>query len=698
MANKYKYLPLLATPGIDKDNTSLRTVHYTDGSNIRFYDGLPRKLGGNAAITFDNSNSIRGYIRTIYSQRIDDQIHTLIGTNTCLYTLVGTTLTNITPLVTSTTALGNNPLASHYQTLGASPVTTVSGSATLTIASTAHVLVAGDVVTLAGAATTNGVPDTEINAAHIVRSTATNSYTIMVSTTATSSGSGGGAGVTEASKVVTVTQNAHGFTNGDRILMAGVGAGGGATGGIPDADFNKEHIIRNKTTNTYDIVVATTATASETDGGAAVTVRGQIAAGNANGGAGIGFGMWRFGTGKFGIARVSTANIVQPRIWSFTRYGANVLMSPGGQTGVYSWGGDTEVAPALLTNAPTAVEYVFQSQNIIATLGQGGVENRVKWSDQGFSTVWTGTSQNQASDDDIEGADQFISHASARNGEILFTDGRQMVLMQYVGRPLVWKFTLIELPDGLIGRNARISVNGVVYWMGNNNFWEYNGGVIRPLQSNSETGHNYVRRHVFDDINTGQKSKCFAWYNPLWDELNFHYPSANSNEPDKVVRYSLSEKHFTPDDSDRSAAESPLVSSTYPRLAGTNNSIYRHDFGVNNNGSALDWSLTFPLLQIGNDLTEVGGIIPDSTQTGSILLTVKGLPYAQSASTSYAQNDGTADTTSSNFTITPTTGRIGLGIESRCLEVALSQSSVTDGDWIMGQWNVEVARGSERTQ
>lgn len=698
MANKYKYLPLLATPGIDKDNTSLRTVHYTDGANIRFYDGVPRKRGGNSAITFDGSRTIRGYVRTIYSQKIDGQIHTLIGTNTCLYTLVGTTLTNITPLVTATTTLGNNPLTSHYQTLANNPITTVNGSSTLTIASTSHVLVAGDVVTLSGAATTNGVPDTEINASHIVRSTATNSYTIQVTTSASSSGSGGGAGVVEASKVVTVAHNAHGFSNGDRIKMASVGAGGGVTGGIPDADFNKEHIIRNKSTNAYDIVVATTATALESDGGAGVTVQGQIAAGNANGGAGIGYGMGKFGTGRFGVSRTSSANIIYPRIWSFTRYGANVLMTPGGQTGVYTWDGDTDIAPTLVTNAPTAVEYVFQSQNIVATLGQGAAENRVKWSDQGASTTWTSTTQNQAGEDDIEGADRFISHASARNGEVLFTEGRQMVLMQYVGRPLVWKFTLIDLPDGLIARNARISVNGVVYWMGNNNLWEYNGGVIRPIQSNSATGHNYVRRHIFSDINTGQKSKCFAWYNPLWNELNFHYPSANSSEPDKVVIYSLSELHLTPDDSDRSAAESPLVSSTYPRLAGTDNALYRHDYGVNDNGAALDWSLTFPLLQIGQDLTEVGGIIPDSTQTGSITATVKGYPYSQSASTFYAQNDGTADTTTSSFTITPTTGRIGLGIEARCIEVTLSQSSVTDGDWIMGQWNVEVARGSERTQ
>ena len=374
-------------------------------------------------------------------------------------------------------------------------------------------------------------------------------------------------------------------------------------------------------------------------------------------------------------------------------------MTAGSQTGVYSWDGDTSIAPTLLTNAPTAVNYVFESKNIIITMGDSDTDNRLKWSDQGASTTWTATDQNQAGDDDIEGADKFISHATVRNGELVFTNGRKLLLFEYIGRPLIWRRTLIEAPDSLIAQNARVSVNGVVYWMGLNNLWEYNGGIIRPIRSNSETGHNYVRRYIFSDLNDAQQSKSFAWYNALWNEVWFHWPSSGSNECDRVVRYSLSEGHFvTDEDFNRTAAEYPFISQTYPKLCGADNVIYRHELGLNDDASTLDWSLSFPLLQVGNDLVEIGGVIPDSTQTGDISMNVSGLPYPQSANIQYAQTTGIAGVSASNFTVSPSTGRIGLGIESRDIQVNLSQSGVTDGDWILGRWNIEVAKGSERTQ
>ena len=696
MANRNKYLPILARTGVDKDNTNLQTQHYTDASRIRFYNGLPRKLGGNLALNIDNDNTVEGCIRSIYSQKIGGKIYTMIGTHTRLYALVGTELTNITPLVTSTTAIANS-IDTYYQTLGSNPAATTSGSANVVITSTAHVLRVGDIVTLSGfSGALNNIPDTELNSDHIVRAATTNTYTITVSTAANATGSGGGASVVEALPRLLINHTAHGFANGDRIKLAAATA----TGGIGASEINAEHIILNVATNSYDIIVTTTATSSVTGGGgASTTVQGQIASGNCDGGAGIGYGMGRYGAGLYGASKTSSNNITVPRIWQFDRYGNNVIMTAGDQTGLYSWDGTTTVAPTLLTNAPTAINYVFESNNIIVTFGDSDVDNRIKWSDQGASTVWTSTNINQAGDDDIEGADKFISHATARNGELLFTAGRKIVLMQYIGRPLVWSFTTIEAPDALIAPNARVSVNGIVYIMGNNNLWEYNGGVIRPLQSNSDTGHNYLRRYIFNDINTAQKSKCFCWYNPIWDEVWFHYPSSGSTEPDRVVRWSRSERHLTPDENySRSAAESPVINNVYPRLAGVtgDNKIYKQEQGVTDNGSALDWSLTFPSLQVGSDLVDIGEMIPDSTQTGDIGVVIEGKAYPQSSSSIYSGNTGTVSATSSSYTVSPTTERLSLNLQARTVDITISQTGETNGDWIMGRWNIGLTRGSER--
>lgn len=689
MANKCKYLPLRARAGVDKDNTSLYTQHYTDATGVRFYDGLPRKLGGNVEFTFTGGSTISDCPRTIYSQNLSTRIATLIGTFERLYVNIGGDLVNITPLETGTTAIANS-LDTNYRTLGSNPAAMVNGSATVTITSTAHKLQAGDIVDLSGfSGTINGIPSAELNASHIVRTTTVNAYTIQVSTAANATGSGGGASVVEATSIITVNQAAHGYANGDRIKIASAAT----TGGIPNTEINAEHIIRNVTTNTYDIYLTTQATSSVTGGGGAgTTVQGQIAPGNCDGGAGIGYGMGRYGVGRYGTSKTSSNNITRPRIWSFAPYGNNVVMTPGGQTGSYMWTGSTATAPAPITNAPTTIDYIFESNNIVVTLSG----RTVQWCDQGQITVWTSSFQNQAGDDDVEGSGAFVAHATARNGEILFTNGPRLFLMQYVGRPLVWAFTPIDIPDGIIAQNACVSVNGIVYWMGNNNLWRYNGGIVEPIPSNSETGHNYTRRYMFGDINTAQATKSFVWYNPIWDELWFHWPSSTASECDRVIRYSIAERHFTPDSLSRTAAEGPFVSNIYPRLTAADGTMYRHELGLNDNSQPLNWSLTFPKLQIGADLVRINGIIPDATQVGTIDAMVAGRPYSQSDNVLYAQPTGIASATPATFPITPTTGRVSMQLEARTLEVTLSQTNVTNGNFIMGAYNFEIEQGSER--
>jgi hypothetical protein len=73
------------------------------------------------------------------------------------------------------------------------PLTTTNGSAVVVVALAGHGLTTGQQVTLAGLATTNGVPDTELNARHEIAVVDVNSFSITATTPATSSGTGGGA-------------------------------------------------------------------------------------------------------------------------------------------------------------------------------------------------------------------------------------------------------------------------------------------------------------------------------------------------------------------------------------------------------------------------------------------------------------------------------------------------------------------------
>lgn len=682
---EYSILPIEVNPGVlpDTDRTEQSSFHYVHADKIRFRDGLPEKIGGWEAFSFDNDDQIQGCARTVYSYNLNGRIWNIIGTNSKLYSLLGSQLTNITPLKAATTAIANS-LSTYYKTLGSNPITTTDGSSTITIADTATKVRVGDTIQISGVSgAINGIPDTEINSSHFVRTQTTNSFTVTVSTSATSSGSGGGGSVVLSTGIITVSQTSHGFLSGDRVKIAAAAD----TGGIVAAEINKEFIIRNVSTNTYDISTDDLATSSVSGGGGSnTTVQGEIDAGSCDTLAGQGYGMGLYGVGLYGISKTSTASSTFPRRWVVDRFGNLVIMTAGGQTGLYSWDSDTLEAPTLVANAPTAIDYAFVTNNIAVTLGAGGVRNRVQWSDIANLTTWTPAATNSAGSDDLEGADGFISHLSVQGIDMLFTPS-QIYLMQYIGGAFVFSFQKLTDITGIIAQNARVEALGTGYWMGTDNFYMWRGGNVEIVPSNT-TNETTLKKYVFDNLNYGQKEKIFAWYNEAFNEIWWHYPSAGSNEPDRLVRYNIIENTWTPDTMGRTAAEYPDVKLTFPRLISDDNTLYRHELGANDGvDSSLAFSLVLPYRRQnlnGTDTVDIGGIVPDSLQTGNISFSVRAKKYPQSVPLEQT-----------GFTITPTTERLAFNLNGRFWQYEISGDEL-DQTWRAGVWMEEVKMSTRR--
>lgn len=678
---EFQFNPFDILPGVsgEPDTTELASPHFVYAEKVRFPNNVVRKLGGWVRYIFNSSNAISGVPRSGYNIRIGSNIWTLIGTHTRLYALVGSELTNITPFKTTSVTAANS-LATYYKTLANNPATTVNGSNTVTIADTTTKVRAGDVIAISGfSGTLNGIPAGDFNTTHIVRSQSTNSFTIRVATAATGASSGGGASVVLATPILQLTKAAHALGDGDRVKISGATD----TGGILAAAINREFIIRNVTTNTFDFVAATNATSSVSAAGGASTVFFEpIPAGQADASSGVGYGMGQYGVGQYGTALQSTSSVFQPRLWSHDRFGNIPLMSAGDGTGLYQWLGDTNTAPALVTNAPTDINFFFVTNNIVVTVGSGSTGNRLKWSDQGNQTIWTATPQNKAGEDDIEGANDFISHARVR-GEVnlLWTD-TQLYTMRYRDDDLIFDVLQVDDGQGIIAQNARAIVGGVAYWMDSDNFYTYAGGVVTVIASNSSKQCTCLR-YVFDDLNFTQKSKIFAWHNKKFNEVWFHYPSSDSMENDRVVRVSLENLTWVMDTMDRTMAVQQYLQS-FPVLASSSGILYKHETGVNDDDTAMHMILRTKYFQRGSNHTEIGGVVPDSIQTGNITLTVK--------SRQWAQGSNAPDVTK---TVTPTTLYSDLFVDGRDWQYQI-EHEVLDGDWLGGLWLEKIKNGEPR--
>lgn len=666
-------------PGVmpSTDATASDIPCWTETYHVRFdpTTGRLRKLGGWMSNAFNYGAQVIGTIRTIFSATINQKVYTVLGTNSNLYGLIGSSLTNISPLKTDSIPAANS-LATHYGTLASNPITTIDGSNYITVADTdADRYQVNDNYTLSGATTTNGILNTALNAVHVIRSLGVGTVTFRVATSATSSGPGGGASVVRSDGLIRVTSAAHGLTNGQRVKISDAAT----TGGIPDTDINQEFIIRNVAVNTFDVVTDGTSTSAVTAAGGGSTVYyPQIDAGNLNQGLGQGYGAGLYGVGLYGTALVSSSGVTFPRIWFCDRFGDNIVMTPGNSSGCYTWNGDTTAAPTLITDAPTDINYLFVSNNILVTFGHD-VENEIFSSDQGDYTQWTASSTNQVFQDIIEGAGQFVSHCPVDGYVMLFTS-QQTWTMKYVGSPAIWQISELDPNIGIIAPMARVSINGIAYWMGQQNFHMFRGGKVETMPSNF-TGQSSVLRYVFDNLNYSQRLKCFAGYNEEWDEIWFHYPSQSSNECDRIARFSRKLMTWAPDEIGRTAWEYPDISLTNPRLANVS-TLYIHESGNNDDGLPMAWSATTKKFVSGKETAIQTQMVPDNNMTGTVELEIRTYLYPQSAT---PMNDNIYD-------VTPTTERIPIQLNGRFYDYTLSGEEL-DQTFLMGQWYEEPQKG-----
>jgi hypothetical protein len=358
-------------------------------------------------------------------------------------------------------------------------------------------------------------------------------------------------------------------------------------------------------------------------------------------------------------------------------------MTAGGQTGVYEWDGITTAAPVAVTNAPTAVNYVFVDREIIITLGSGNVGNRVKTSDRGARTVWTGTAQNEVFEDDIEGAGTFITHATVNGINVLFTEN-QTYTMTYRGKPAIWEIKP-KLQVGIIAQNARVVANNVCYFMSKDNLYSFDGSNLRPLLTDK------WRKYLFNDLNKTQGSKCILSYREAFNELAIRWASSDSTEIDSYILYNINDGSTAAGTLERTAEEYPFALSSNPRAINSTGTLYLHEYGVNDDGAAMNWHLETSFVNqdvAGKDVVNLYGVVPDSVQTGDISLVCTVYQFPQS------------DTpiTSQTLTISPDTEEANFNetlLRGKYHKYRISGNEL-NGSWRAGAWQESVALGTKR--
>jgi hypothetical protein len=421
------------------------------------------------------------------------------------------------------------------------------------------------------------------------------------------------------SATVTVTHTAHGVNPGDTVIYAGATTFNNVT---MNGTFIVQTVID---ANSYTITAVTTANASGAGGGNAVTFQYEIPIGTENPAFGLGYGVGGYGLGTYGSPHASSTIVVEPRVWSLDHFGKFLVATYNGGT-VYQFD-PTQVQPwpravKVSGSPPTDCRALFVTpERFVFVLRDNMV---VSWCSQGDFNTWTPASGNTANSRTLTDGTKLVGgRVLGPYLSMVWSDGAAY-LFQYTGGTVVYGSQLIARDCGLIAPNAVVSVNGIAYWMGTDNFFLYDGAV-KPMPNVED-----IRRNVYNNLDQTYAYTCTATYIAKFNEIWFSWTVKGQTNPTMVMVYSIDQQCWWPLTLMRHAGTHFTQGDTRPYIPATDGYLYQHENTNDNNGAGYVFTLTLAPYALSKGLywVDVESIRFDFFQAvGNISITVNAWDY-----------------------------------------------------------------------
>jgi hypothetical protein len=509
---------------------------------------------------------------------------------------------------------------------------------------------------------------------------------------------------TNGSAIITVADTAHGAVTGDFVTFSGAtGLGGNITAAV----LNREFQITLVSGNAYTINVGVNANATDVSGspgGGTVTAAYQINVGPEFQIPTTGWGSGTWSTGTWGTGGTSQAPL---RLWSQINFGEDLVFGPrDGQ--IYYWDATAgiETRGVLLSSlggaldVPTIQKFVFVSDvsRFVFAFGCNEIGSAtqnpmlIRWSDQESAADWRPSPTGQAGSIQLSDGSELVTCLQTRQEIVVWTDSA-LYSIQYVGVPAVWSTQLLASNISIYSPNAKAVASGVIYWMGVDKFYKYDG--------RTQTLRCDLRQYIFSDINQAQNQQVFASTNEGFNEVWWFYCSAGSNVVDKYVVYNYAEDVWHYGTMRRSAwLDSGLRD--YPLAATYSRNLVNHEQGVDDNetGTALPIAASIGSSEFdiddGHNFGFIWRVLPDITfrnSTGALTpqcnMTLIPMRNSGSGFTTPASTNGTSSAQIQRIATAPIeefTGQVYIRVRGRQLIFKV------DSDRLGTTWQLGVPR------
>ena len=692
--------------GVNKENTRYTSENgWFISDKMRFRQGTPEKIGGWVRIS---GSVFQGICRSLWNWVTLASLNLIgVGTNLKFYIESGGAYNDITP-IRSTVTINNNPFA-------------LTASTTVTVTDTAHGCYTGDFVTFSGATDIGGggtnVTASVLNQNFQVTVVDANTYTIVISVTpnatAIAASPGGGSGVIAAYEI-------HA---GPAYAVALTGWGGGAWGsGTWGFGTNSVNAIQLWSQNNFgeDLIFGPrgggiyywSAQIGVTSLPFTVTIAspGVVTAALRNGTAvslnttgalptGLSVGVVYYVVGSTG----TTCNL------SLT-FGGAAINTSGTQSGTQtiSARGIDIAQLGGASDCPTIQNTIFvaDTSRFVFAFGCNDYGSTIqdpmliRWSDQESVTNWTPSATNQAGSIRLSHGSEIVTVVQTRQEIVVWTDS-SLYSLQYQGSPVVWSSQLLGDNISIIGPNAAVVASGVIYWMGVEKFYKYDG--------RTQTMRCDLLRHIFQDINLAQASQVFAGTNEGFNEVWWFYCSQNSTAIDLYVIYNYSEDVWSYGTLGRTAwLDSGLRN--HPIAATYSYNLVDHEQGNDDNQTGTPVAIAAVIgsaefdIDDGDHFGFVWRMLPDITFRGSdtaspqVTMTLIPMQNAGSGYNSPISLGGNSDATvtrTSTSVIEQFTGQVYVRVRGRQMIMQV-ESNQLGCAWQLGSPRIDIKQDGRR--
>ena len=514
-------------PGVDENRTpALNEAALSYSQLIRFVPdrqglGLPQKLGGwtrfyptalnaipRALWAWEDTNN-NSYLA------VGCQTSTTPGVGAPLVVINGGSAGSLTPQTKT-----DNVAVSVTTTLGSNIVTITDAGSNITqydaVFIPAHISVGGVIIFGLYQCIPAGVNTYQIALTDALGNP-------VYPTSAVTGGAVASFTTTSASATVSVTLNNHGYVVGNTYPVLISTAVGGVT------LYGNYAVTAVTSANVFTIQAATAATSNATvsiNGGSARYVYyisyGPLPANS-------GYGVNGYGTGGYGSGLTPSAAVgtnITATDWTLDNWGDTLIACPVSGP-IYQWSPQVNL-PTLqvISQAPVANDGVFVAmpQRQIVAWGStfNGIQDPllIRWCDINNYTVWAAQLQNQAGSYRLPKGSKIVGCIQAPQQGLVWTD-LALWAMQYVGQPNIYQFNELGTGCGLIGRKAAANLNGVTYWMGQNQFYTFSSSGVAPLVCP-------IWDVIYQQIDATNANKIRIAVNSYFNEVTWYYPTQSS--------------------------------------------------------------------------------------------------------------------------------------------------------------------------